>query len=113
MIDLLSILKDIEYNTLNRVKKFDNGPRTIDLDILLYDNSIVNLPELNIPHIRMIERSFVLVPLCELLPVEFIHPLTAEPIHDRSILPTFVSTFKFGSMFPNYFRCKYIIKLNI
>lgn len=81
--NLLKVLKDIEYASLKRVKHFDNGPRTIDLDIILYDSLIVNTNDLNIPHIRMIERSFVLVPLCELLPPDFIHPVTAEPIHDH------------------------------
>lgn len=80
---LLKVLKNIEYSSLKRVKEFDNGPRTIDLDIILYDSLIVNDPDLNIPHIRMIERSFVLVPLCELLPPDFIHPVTAEPIYDH------------------------------
>lgn len=80
---LLKVLKQIEYGTLNRVKKFNNGPRTIDLDIILYDSAIINSPDLNIPHIRMIERSFVLVPLCELLPPDFVHPVTAECVHDH------------------------------
>ncbi|TID30888.1 hypothetical protein CANINC_000536, partial [Pichia inconspicua] len=81
--DLLKVLKDIEYQSLKRVKHFDNGPRTIDLDIILFDKYIVNTPELNIPHIRMLERSFVLVPLCELIPPDYIHPVTAEPIYDH------------------------------
>jgi dihydroneopterin aldolase/2-amino-4-hydroxy-6-hydroxymethyldihydropteridine diphosphokinase/dihydropteroate synthase len=81
--DLLKILKSIEYSSLHRIKEFDNGPRTIDLDIILYDSFIINTDILNIPHIRMNERSFVLVPLCELLPPDFIHPVTAEPIHDH------------------------------
>ncbi|ODV85647.1 hypothetical protein CANARDRAFT_28405 [[Candida] arabinofermentans NRRL YB-2248] len=82
-LDLLKELKDIEYNLLNRVKKFDNGPRSIDLDILLYDNLIVNEPTLNIPHISMLERSFVLLPLCELIEPTYIHPVTAEPVHNH------------------------------
>ncbi|ODQ80396.1 hypothetical protein BABINDRAFT_161342 [Babjeviella inositovora NRRL Y-12698] len=81
--DLLKELQDIESNTLNRVKLFVNGPRTIDLDILLYDNIILNTPKLIIPHISMIERTFVLQPLCELLPPDEIHPVTAEPFHDH------------------------------
>lgn len=81
--ELLKVLKEIEYSSLKRIKHFDNGPRTIDLDIILYDSLIVNDSNLNIPHIRMIERSFVLVPLCELIPPDFIHPVTAEPIHDH------------------------------
>lgn len=81
--DLLNYLKKIEYSSLNRIKKFDNGPRTIDLDIILYDSIILNTETLNIPHIRMIERNFVLVPLCELISSDFIHPVTAESIHNH------------------------------
>ncbi|KAG0682616.1 trifunctional dihydropteroate synthetase [Pichia californica] len=81
--ELLKVLKDIEYLSLKRIKHFDNCPRTIDLDIILYDSLIVNTSDLNIPHIRMIERTFVLVPLCELIPPDFIHPVTAEPVHDH------------------------------
>ncbi|MFH1901995.1 MAG: 2-amino-4-hydroxy-6-hydroxymethyldihydropteridine diphosphokinase, partial [Candidatus Omnitrophota bacterium] len=45
-----------------------NGPRTIDLDILLYGNQIVNEPDLKIPHPRMLERNFVMRPLLEIEP---------------------------------------------
>lgn len=81
--ELLKVLKSIEYESLKRIKHFDNGPRSIDLDILLYDSIILNTPDLNIPHIRMIERNFVLYPLCDIIPPNFIHPVTAEPIHDH------------------------------
>jgi dihydroneopterin aldolase/2-amino-4-hydroxy-6-hydroxymethyldihydropteridine diphosphokinase/dihydropteroate synthase len=81
--DLLATLKNIEYKELQRVKQFANGPRTIDLDILLYDNVILNEPDLNIPHIRLIERSFVLAPLCELIDPSEIHPVTTESYHDH------------------------------
>ncbi|KAL8799497.1 MAG: hypothetical protein Q9200_007523 [Gallowayella weberi] len=63
-IELLDQLKDIE-NSLGRVKTIENGPRNIDLDILLYDNRIVNEERLQIPHPRISEREFVLRPLCE------------------------------------------------
>jgi 2-amino-4-hydroxy-6-hydroxymethyldihydropteridine diphosphokinase len=45
-----------------------NGPRLIDIDILLYENAVVHSPEVTIPHPRMAERRFVLVPLAELAP---------------------------------------------
>jgi 2-amino-4-hydroxy-6-hydroxymethyldihydropteridine diphosphokinase len=45
-----------------------NGPRTLDLDILLFDDSILSLPGLEIPHPRLTERTFVLIPLCEIAP---------------------------------------------
>lgn len=77
-IELLDACKDIE-NTLKRVKIIDNGPRTIDLDILLYDDDLVmDTPRLQIPHRGMLSRSFVLGPLVELTPVTQVHPLTAE-----------------------------------
>ena len=57
-------LKEIEH-ALGRVKTIDNGPRPVDLDILLYDDDVVNLEALQIPHPKMMEREFVLRPLCE------------------------------------------------
>lgn len=63
-MELLDQLKLIEKD-LGRVKTVDNGPRTIDLDILLYDKELVENPRLSIPHKRMLEREFVLRPLCE------------------------------------------------
>lgn len=86
--ELLKLCKKIEYEELQRVKHFDNGPRTIDLDIVMFLNSagediIVNEPDLNIPHPRMLERTFVLEPLCELISPVHLHPVTAEPIVDH------------------------------
>lgn len=86
--ELLKLCKKIEYEELQRVKQFDNGPRTIDLDIVMFLNSagediIVNEPDLNIPHPRMLERTFVLEPLCELISPVHLHPVTAEPIVDH------------------------------
>lgn len=63
-MELLDQLKMIE-NDLGRVKTVENGPRTIDLDILLYDEEQVENSRLSIPHRRMLEREFVLRPLCE------------------------------------------------
>ncbi|KAL8901533.1 MAG: hypothetical protein Q9207_005151, partial [Kuettlingeria erythrocarpa] len=60
---LLDQLQDVE-NSLGRVKTVANGPRTIDLDILTYDDRIVDQPSLQIPHPRISEREFVLRPLC-------------------------------------------------
>lgn len=81
--ELLKILKKIEYEHINRVKEFDNGPREIDLDILLYDDISINTSDLTVPHKSMLERTFVLQPLCELIQPDFIHPVSAEPIHDH------------------------------
>lgn len=64
---LLKICQSIEVK-LKRVRLFRWGPRTIDVDILTYEDIIINREDLIIPHERMLERAFVLVPLCELDP---------------------------------------------
>ncbi|KAL9598055.1 MAG: hypothetical protein Q9219_004749 [cf. Caloplaca sp. 3 TL-2023] len=70
-LELLDQLKDIE-TTLGRVRTVENGPRTIDLDILLYGNQIVDHQRLKIPHPRIQERDFVLRPLCDIAPHGFL-----------------------------------------
>jgi len=62
--DLLRVLKEIEV-ALGRLPTIRNGPRTLDLDILLYGRDIVSTENLSIPHISMLERGFVLEPLAE------------------------------------------------
>jgi 2-amino-4-hydroxy-6-hydroxymethyldihydropteridine diphosphokinase len=62
---LMNVLLDIERE-LGRRRRIKCGPRVIDLDILLLGSSIVKTPELVIPHPRMTERRFVLVPLAEI-----------------------------------------------
>jgi 2-amino-4-hydroxy-6-hydroxymethyldihydropteridine diphosphokinase len=64
-IPLLDALNTIEAD-MGRVRTFRNAPRTLDLDLLLYDDQIVNTPRLTIPHPRMHERAFVLAPLSEI-----------------------------------------------
>lgn len=68
-LDLLYKLQEIEIS-LGRISKSDSGytDRIIDIDILLYDNDIVDLPQLKIPHPLMMERDFVLIPLREIAP---------------------------------------------
>jgi 2-amino-4-hydroxy-6-hydroxymethyldihydropteridine diphosphokinase len=65
--DLLEQLLAIE-RAHGRVRDFPNAPRTLDLDILLYGERTVREPELTIPHPRIVERAFVLVPLAEIAP---------------------------------------------
>ena len=65
--ELLHFLKQIEIE-MGRVKTIRFGPRLIDLDILLMGNLEYNSPDLTIPHPRMTERAFVLVPLAEIAP---------------------------------------------
>ncbi|KRE45286.1 2-amino-4-hydroxy-6-hydroxymethyldihydropteridine diphosphokinase [Paenibacillus sp. Soil522] len=61
---------------LGRVRQIRWGPRTIDLDLLLYDNVRIDQEELILPHPRMMERAFVLVPLHDV--IDQSHPLQAE-----------------------------------
>ena len=61
---LLDILKDIEKK-MGRKKTIKNGPRPIDLDILLYADKIIKSKRLTVPHPRMLKRDFVMVPLLE------------------------------------------------
>ncbi len=75
---LLRYLKEKE-DELGRVKNFRNGPRKIDLDILFYDDLILEEENLVIPHPRLHERAFVLVPLADIAP-DFIHPLLADDV---------------------------------
>ncbi len=70
--ELLGRLQEIE-NLLGRVRTLRWGPRVIDLDLLLYGRLVVATPELILPHPRMYERGFVLIPLCEIAP-DLVHP---------------------------------------
>lgn len=69
---LLAYLKDLE-GQLGRQKTFRYGPRQIDIDILFYDNLVMESPALQIPHPRLPERPFVLYPLLDLTP-QLLHP---------------------------------------
>jgi 2-amino-4-hydroxy-6-hydroxymethyldihydropteridine diphosphokinase len=77
-LNLLEILLGIEAK-FGRIRKERNGPRTLDLDILLFDDLILESPKLQIPHPRMNERAFVLVPLAEIAP-NWIEPLSGKAI---------------------------------
>ena len=79
-MQLLSVIKGIEAS-MGRVPSFPNAPRPIDLDIILYGDLVVETPELTIPHPRLRERAFVLIPLFE-LDAGLVHPATSERIRD-------------------------------
>lgn len=71
--ELLKELLAIEQE-LGRERQEKNGPRTIDLDILFYDQEVIALPDLTVPHPRLHERTFVLEPMAELAP-DLTHPV--------------------------------------
>jgi 2-amino-4-hydroxy-6-hydroxymethyldihydropteridine diphosphokinase len=75
---LLATLLEIEIK-FNRIRREKWGPRTLDLDLLLYDDLILETPTLTLPHPRMTERAFVLVPLAEIAP-DWVHPVTKSAI---------------------------------
>jgi 2-amino-4-hydroxy-6-hydroxymethyldihydropteridine diphosphokinase len=75
---LLTYLKQLEVE-LGREQNFRWGPRLIDLDILFYDDLVINTPPLIIPHPRLYERAFVLVPLVDVAP-ELIHPVLQRSV---------------------------------
>lgn len=72
-IETLEICQSIE-NQLGRVRNEKWGARVIDIDILYYENEIVNLPHLQIPHPYIQDRKFTLIPLVEIAP-DYIHPV--------------------------------------
>lgn len=76
--DLLKALLKIELD-LGRIRTEKYGPRTIDIDILLYGNEIIEQPQLQIPHPQLANRRFALLPLLELNP-QLVHPVTGVSI---------------------------------
>jgi 2-amino-4-hydroxy-6-hydroxymethyldihydropteridine diphosphokinase len=76
--ELLRVLLQTEAK-FGRQRRQRWGPRTLDLDLLLFDDQVMQTPDLTIPHPRMTERAFVLVPLAE------IAPAWVEPVSGRAI----------------------------
>ena len=66
-IDLLRAFQNVE-DLAGRERPYRNAPRTLDIDLLLYGDGNIQSPELQVPHPRMHERAFVLLPLSELSP---------------------------------------------
>ena len=70
---LMSILLDIEIK-LGRIRSIPMGPRTIDIDIIYFNDDRIETKELTIPHPSMFKRNFVLIPLVEIAP-NYLHPI--------------------------------------
>lgn len=82
---LLSELQQLEQ-AAGRLRPYRNAPRTLDLDILLYGDLQLDSPVLTIPHPRMYERAFVLVPLAEIAPSR-VTATQLQGVADQSIEP--------------------------
>ena len=75
-LELLTLTKGIEAK-LGRTKDKPNAPRPIDIDILFYGDQVIKNRQLTVPHPRLMERAFVLVPLAEIAP-KLIHPVSGK-----------------------------------
>ena len=79
-LQLLSLCKETE-RALGRRPGILKGPRPVDIDILLYENAVIHSRELVVPHERMADRRFVLIPLCEIAP-DLIHPASQRTVRE-------------------------------
>jgi len=77
---LLKHLKRLEI-ALGRKTSFPNGPRLIDMDILFYDDLVLEMPLLTLPHPRLHERGFVLLPLMDIAP-NLLHPVSKKSVSE-------------------------------
>lgn len=70
----------------------DKAPRTVDIDLLLYGDQVIDLPDLRVPHPRLLLRSFVRIPLADVALPGLRHPVTGDPLDrcdpDPAVVPT-------------------------
>lgn len=78
--DLLEAFHQIEAR-LGRERRIRYAPRTLDIDLLLYDDTVISTPSLTVPHARMLDRAFALRPLLDLAP-GLTHPATGRALAD-------------------------------
>ncbi|MDD4874098.1 MAG: 2-amino-4-hydroxy-6-hydroxymethyldihydropteridine diphosphokinase [Dehalococcoidales bacterium] len=76
--DLLVLAKAVERK-MGRQPSSHNAPRTIDIDILLYGDEVIDTPELTVPHSSLPNRAFALVPLAEIVP-NLVHPVSKKTV---------------------------------
>ena len=79
-MELLTLVTGIE-SKLGRVPGKANTPRPIDIDILFYGDQVVETPKLVVPHPRLTERAFVLIPLAEIAP-DLVHPVSSKTVKE-------------------------------
>ena len=79
-VELLHLLNGIEHE-MGRVREIKDGPRVIDLDILLFGDLILKTPSLTIPHPELHRRKFAIIPCVEIDPT-LVHPLFKRPLKD-------------------------------
>jgi 2-amino-4-hydroxy-6-hydroxymethyldihydropteridine diphosphokinase len=84
--EFLQLLLNLETR-LGRTREKPNAPRVCDLDLLLWGPEVVESSTLTVPHPRMMQRKFVLVPLCELIP-DVLHPVTGQTMTELLALCT-------------------------
>ncbi|HUE57879.1 MAG TPA: 2-amino-4-hydroxy-6-hydroxymethyldihydropteridine diphosphokinase [Candidatus Udaeobacter sp.] len=85
-LELLRGLREIE-SRMGSKKLVAKGPRLIDMDILLYGSEMIDTPQLQVPHPRMLLRRFVLVPLAEIAP-QFQHPSWMKTVSELAAATT-------------------------
>lgn len=81
--ELLEFVLEIE-NKMGRKRLFKWGPRNIDIDILFYDDCVIDTEKLKIPHPELHKRLFVLEPLCE-IEKNFVHPVLKKSVYELYI----------------------------